>query len=133
MLEGSCLCGAVRYQIDGGLGPIVCCHCTMCRKAQGSAFATNAPVPAGRFRIVQGEAALRSYRSSAHKERLFCGTCGSPIFSRRDGSDDVRVRVGTLDTRISTRASAHIHVASKAEWWDIRDDLPRYPKFEPGR
>jgi len=133
MLEGSCLCGAVRYEIDGELGPIVCCHCTMCRKAQGSAFATNAPVPADRFRIVQGEGALRSYKSSARKERLFCGTCGSPIFSRREGANDVRVRIGTLDTRLSVRPSAHIHVASKAEWWELRDDLPRHPKFEPGR
>jgi hypothetical protein len=133
MLEGSCLCGAVRYEIDGELGPIVCCHCTMCRKAQGSAFATNAPVPADRFRIVQGEGSLRSYKSSARKERLFCGTCGSPIFSRREGANDVRVRIGTLDTRISARPAAHIHVASKAEWWELRDDLPRHPKFEPGR
>ena len=59
MLEGGCLCGAVRYEIDGGLGPIVCCHCSMCRKAQGTAFATNAPVPAPRFRIVAGAGALR--------------------------------------------------------------------------
>jgi hypothetical protein len=133
MLEGSCLCGAVRYEIDGVLGPIVCCHCSMCRKAQGTAFATNAPVPASRFRIVAGADAVRSYRSSPHKERLFCGTCGSPLFSRRDGSDVVRVRIGTLDGPVAARPSAHIHVASKAPWWEITDDLPRHPGFEPGR
>jgi hypothetical protein len=133
MLEGSCLCGAVRYRIEGDLGPIVCCHCSMCRKAQGTAFATNARVPASRFRVVAGESALRAYRSSAAKERVFCGTCGSPLFSRRDGSDEVRVRIGTLDSRIDARPGAHIHVASKAEWWQIDDDLPRHPGFEPGR
>lgn len=133
MLEGSCLCGTVRYRIDGGLGPIVLCHCSMCRKAQGSAFAANAPVPAAAFRIVAGEGALRAYRSSPQKERLFCGTCGSPIFSRRDGAADVRVRLGTLDTPITARPSAHIHAASKASWWEIDDDLPRHPGFEPDR
>jgi hypothetical protein len=134
MLEGSCLCGAVKYRIEGELGPIVCCHCSMCRKAQGTAFAANAPVPASRFRIVAGEASLRAYRSSPGKERLFCGTCGSPIVSRRDGAADVRVRIGTLDTRIAARPAAHIHVASKAEWWEIGDDdLPRHAAFEPGR
>ncbi len=133
MLEGSCLCGTVRYEIDGELGPIVCCHCLMCRKAQGSAFAVNAPVPAARFRIVAGADVLRSYRSSAAKERSFCGRCGSPIFSRRDGADDVRIRVGTLDTRVASRPQAHIYAASKAEWWEIRDDLPRHPRQEPGR
>ena len=133
MLEGSCLCGAVRYRIEGDLGPIVCCHCSMCRKAQGTAFAANARVPGARFRIVAGEGALRAYRSSAAKERVFCGTCGSPLFSRRDGSDEVRVRIGTLDTPLRARPTAHIHVASKADWWEIDDDLPRYPGFEPGR
>jgi hypothetical protein len=133
MLEGGCLCGAVRYRIEGALGPIVCCHCGMCRKAQGSAFAANAPVPAAAFRIVQGQGALRAYRSSPGKERVFCGTCGSPIFSRRDGADDVRIRVGTLDGPVDGRPTAHIHVASKASWWEIHDDLPRHPGFEPGR
>ena len=133
MLEGSCLCGAVRYQIDGELGPVVLCHCSMCRKAQGSAFTANAPVLARAFRIVQGEGALRAYRSSPHKERVFCATCGSPIYSRRDGADDLRIRVGTLDTPLASRPTAHIHVASKAAWWQIADDLPQHPGFEPGR
>jgi hypothetical protein len=133
MLEGSCLCGAVRYEIDGELGPVVLCHCSMCRKAQGSAFTANAPVPARAFRIVQGEAALRAYRSSPHKVRVFCATCGSPIYSRRDGADDLRIRVGSLDTPFESRPTAHIHVASKAAWWEIADDLPQHPGFEPGR
>lgn len=133
MLQGSCLCGAVRYEVDGDLGPIVCCHCLMCRKAQGAAFAVNAPVPASRFRLVAGADALRSYRSSSAKERCFCGRCGSPIFSRRDGGDTVRIRIGTLDSRLSARPQAHIYAASKAEWWEIRDDLPRHSEQEPGR
>ncbi len=133
MLEGSCLCGAVRYEVDGVLGPIVCCHCSMCRKAQGAAFAVNAPVGADRFRLVAGADVLRSYRSSPGKERCFCGRCGSPIFSRRDGAADVRLRLGTLDTPIAARPSAHIFAASKAEWWEIRDDLPRHAELEPAR
>jgi hypothetical protein len=133
MLEGSCLCGAVAYQIEGELGPIVCCHCSMCRKAQGSAFAANAPVASSAFRITRGAEALRAYRSSPGKTRSFCSICGSPIYSRRDGSPTVRVRIGTLDSAITARPSAHIHVASKAEWFEIADDLPRFPQLEPGR
>jgi hypothetical protein len=133
MIEGSCLCGAVRYRIDGELGPLVCCHCSMCRKAQGSAFAVNAPVPANAFRIVQGEGALRAFRSSPQKERVFCGTCGSPIYSRRDGAADVRIRVGTVDSPVPSRPTAHIYVGSKASWWEIEDDLPRHLELEPGR
>lgn len=106
----------------------------MCRKVQGTAFATNAPLDAGRFRISSGIESLRAYRSSADKERFFCGTCGSPIYSRhgaRPGT--LRLRLGTLDTPITARPSAHIHVASKAEWWSITDDLPQHPGVEPER
>ena len=134
MIHGSCLCGAVKYEFDGDLGPIVCCHCSMCRKAQGTAFATNAPVEVAKFRITQGEPVLRAYSSSPGKWRCFCSTCGSPLFSKRDSHPGViRLRVGTLDTRITARPTAHIHVASKAEWFEILDGLPQYPEFEPNR
>jgi hypothetical protein len=134
MLDGSCLCGAVKYQVEGHLGPIVCCHCSMCRKAQGTAFATNAPVEAARFRITKGEQALRAYSSSPGKWRCFCSICGSPVFSKLESDSSViRLRIGTLDARIQERPSAHIHVASKAEWFEILDGLPQYPELEPGR
>jgi len=134
-LQGGCLCGAVRYEIPAGaLGAIVLCHCSQCRKAQGCAFAANAPVPAADFRLLAGADALRAYASSPGKWRSFCGRCGSPIHSHRDGAPEwVRLRIGTLDTPIAARPSAHIHVASKAGWWDIRDELPQYPGLEPGR
>lgn len=133
MLRGSCLCGAIAYEVEGELGPIVCCHCSMCRKAQGTAFATNAPVEAARFRVVAGEHLLRAYGSSPGKWRCFCSVCGSPILSRRDGSGMVRLRIGTLDSRIAARPAAHIHVASKAEWFDLHDGLPQHAGQEPGR
>lgn len=134
-LQGGCLCGAVRYEVAAGaLGAIVLCHCGQCRKAQGSAFAAVAPVQAAGFRLLAGADALKAYASSPGKWRSFCGHCGSPIHSRRDGVPEwVRLRIGTLDTPIASRPAAHIHVASKAEWWDIRDELPQYPAIEPGR
>jgi hypothetical protein len=60
MLKGSCLCGGVQYEYDGTLGPIVMCHCSQCRRAQGSAHATNSPVEAAHFRFVAGRALVRS-------------------------------------------------------------------------
>ena len=133
VLRGSCLCGAIRYEVEGGLGPIVCCHCSMCRKASGTAFATNAPVEAARFRLVRGEDALRAYASSPGKRRCFCSICGSPMYSQRDGDPLIRLRIGTLETRISGRPTAHIFAGSRAEWFDIRDGLPQHAELEPGR
>lgn len=132
--RGSCLCGAVRYEIAGELGPIVICHCGQCRKAQGSAFAVNAPVRVADFRVVAGRDALSAYESSPGKKRHFCRRCGSPIMSTRDSVPGiVRVRIGTLDSRVDARPSAHIFAGSKAEWDEIGDALPQYAGVEPAR
>lgn len=127
MPSGGCLCGAIRYRIQGDLAPIEICHCSQCRRAQGTPFASNIPIRSERFTLVQGSESLTVYASSPGKERLFCRHCGSPVISRRTGVPDwVRVRAGTLDAPVPARPRAHFHVASKADWWDIEDDLPRY-------
>ena len=133
MHTGSCLCGAVRFQISGDLAPIQLCHCADCRKAQGSAFGANIPTAAADLRFVSGEAALRAYESSPGKERVFCATCGSPILSRLTATPGtVRLRAGTLDAPTGARLGFHFHTASKADWWEIADDgLPRYPGPRP--
>lgn len=127
MHTGSCLCGAVEYELAGALGPILFCHCSRCRKANGSAFVAVSPVATGDFRIVKGQESLRSYRSDMGVERVFCGTCGSPIIGKRDSMPEtVRVRIGTLDTPLDAKVSAHIFVGSKAAWDEILDDRPQH-------
>ncbi|MBI3530426.1 MAG: GFA family protein [Betaproteobacteria bacterium] len=132
MHTGSCLCGAVKYEIRGELGPAFYCHCSRCRKASGSAFASNVVVSAKDFVIVQGEGSLRSFSSSEGMHRTFCSNCGSPIMSRRENFPQVRVRLGTLDTPLSEGPGAHIFVASKADWFEIHDALPQYSERPQG-
>lgn len=133
MHSGSCLCGEVRYEIRGGIGPGYFCHCTRCRKAGGSAFASNAVVAADDFVVTAGAGALKTFVASTGLHRVFCSNCGSPIISRREGVPQVRVRLGTLDTPLGAGQGpqAHIYVDSKAEWWEIRDDLPQYAEAPP--
>ncbi len=129
---GGCLCGAIRYQIDGDLAPIQVCHCEDCRKAQGSAFAANVPVASEQFRLTAGDGRLRAYESSPGKERLFCSACGSPLFSRLAGLPGVvRIRAGTLDGGAPVELGFHFFTASKAAWWPILDDLPRHAGARP--
>lgn len=129
---GGCLCGAVRYEVDGPLAPVQLCHCGQCRKAQGSAFAANVPVPTMAFHLVKGDGALREYRASPGKRRVFCGDCGSPIFSQRDDAPDVvRLRVGGLDDDRGMEIGFHIQAAFKASWHPIDDDRPAYPGPAP--
>ena len=51
---GGCLCGQIRYQLSGPLADIQLCHCSQCRKAQGSAFAANIPVSEDHLRFLSG-------------------------------------------------------------------------------
>jgi hypothetical protein len=134
MYKGGCLCGAVKYKISGGIRNIVYCHCSMCRKAQGTAFATNGIVNTGDFHFVSGEHNLTGYESSPGQTKYFCKTCGSPVLSRNlKRLDQIRIRVGTIESEISERPEAHIFVSSKAHWEDFDNSLPRYDGYEPGR
>jgi hypothetical protein len=127
MLNGSCLCGTVKYEVQGEIGPIVLCHCSRCRKANGSAFAAVAPVKTEDLRILSGQENIKTFESSPGVGRFFCRACGSPLFSKRANAPELlRLRIGTLDTQLPTKPSAHIFAASKAEWFEICDDTPQY-------
>lgn len=134
MYGGGCLCGNVRFEITGPIQNIVYCHCSQCRKAQGSAFATNGVVRASEFKILSGSDNLTSYESTPGQTKYFCKHCGSPIMSKTESKpDQIRVRLGTIESDILERPSAHIFVTSKANWEEINGDLPRYEGYEPGR
>lgn len=130
--KGGCMCGAIRYEYRGDFGPIVYCHCSVCRKAQGTAFGTNAPMKAEDFTLLSGTDALKGYESSPGKQRMFCGNCGSPIFSKNAALPGIyRLRIGTLDTPLDVRPAAHIYASSKADWFEILDGLPQYDALPP--
>lgn len=121
------MCGSIRYEIHGELGKAMFCHCQICRKSNGSAFALNAAINAADFKLVSGESDLRSYASSEDARRYFCEQCGSPIYSMRLSMPEVlRLRVGTLDNDITIEKDSHIFVASKAKWDEIHDGLPQF-------
>ena len=77
MVEGSCLCGTVRWRVDAPVRRMSHCHCSMCRKSHRAPFATYAAVDAEAFGYLQGEEALTHYASSAGSDRPFCSRCGS--------------------------------------------------------
>jgi len=132
--KGSCLCGKVRFEITGEIQSIIYCHCSQCRKAQGSAFATNGNVATEDFNFLSGVNELTGYESSPGQTKYFCKHCGSPIISKNESNpDNVRVRLGTIESDIIERPVAHIFITSKANWEDIQGDLPQFESYEPGR
>jgi hypothetical protein len=132
VLTARCLCETVRFEITGRLGPVVYCHCSECRRASGSAFATNADVRTRYVRWISGRDALTEYEHTPGRFRVFCSRCGSPLYSRVEGDDAViRVRLGSLDGEPGRRSLAHCWVGSKAPWFEITDGLPRFEEGPP--
>lgn len=132
MITGGCLCGGVRYRYDGDVEELAICHCSQCRKAQGTAMATNIRARADAFTLEEGDALLSVYYSSPNKMRVFCSNCGSPIYSQRTNKPEwVRLRAGTVDGDFEPHYSYHIHYGSRVSWFDPDDDLDRYETTKP--
>lgn len=134
MVHGSCLCGMVRFEVDGAFMEAHHCHCSQCRKAHGAAFGTYACAKSSSLRLTSGESEITSYRSSAPVRRSFCRTCGSRLFFQHDGAPKlIFVAVGALDDvpPMALPIDAHCFVGSKADWWNIHDDLARHEKQRP--
>ncbi|RJG04786.1 GFA family protein [Noviherbaspirillum cavernae] len=134
MIHGSCLCGGVQYDYAGEFGTITVCHCSDCRKAQGTSTVVAAPVNAAQFRWRKGSELIAEYESSPGKKRAFCRRCGAPLYSRRDDAPEVlRLRMGTIDNAVDATPVAHIFTANVPAWAAMDDELPRYDGQEPGR
>lgn len=131
---GKCLCGDINIEITGEINAIIHCHCSKCRKASGTAFATNGFVNVDDFKVTKGKHKLRSYCAIEGKCRFFCGKCGTPVYSSNiDDAKRLRLRLGILDTDIIERPMSHNFVTSKANWETLETSLPQYEKHEPGR
>ncbi len=132
MLRGHCLCGTVRYEIDGPLHEMHHCHCSMCRRAHGAPFSTFADCAAADFRWTAGADRVRAYRSSDVVERTFCEICGSRLsFRFAPMPERVWIAVGTLADDPGIRPAARIFVASRASWEEITDGLPQFDEYPP--
>ncbi len=128
------MCGSIQFELDGGVCDIIHCHCSLCRKASGSAYATNGFINAEDLRLTDKNSTLIFYESSEGKRKYFCRTCGAPIFSSNSQSPGrYRLRLGSLDSDICERPISHNFVTSKANWEDLDAAPPRYDKHEPGR
>ena len=125
MLNGNCLCGAVRYTVENEILSATACHCTLCRRASGAPFVAWVTVPAAEFRFVAGTPA--HYASSEHGTRAFCTACGSQLtFQSSRYPDEIDVTICTLEQPEAVAPEDHTFVRSMLPWVDLADGLPRY-------
>jgi hypothetical protein len=130
-IQGSCLCGTVRYEVDAPFTAMLSCHCSMCRKHHGAPFATYANAALAGFSWLSGEAALGHYAASQNYTRSFCATCGAVAPSLMPQAGLAFVPAGTLDGDPGIRVQGHMFVRSKAPWYEIADSLPQYEAYPP--
>jgi hypothetical protein len=118
---GSCLCGAVRYEVTGALRDVVLCHCAMCRKTHGHVGAYTA-TPKDSLRLVESRG-LRWYPSSLHARRGFCRECGGSLFFDPVQKDYMAIAAGTLDAPTGLKTIVQIHVASASDYYQIDENI----------
>ncbi len=132
-IRGSCLCGGIRFEITGKPGPMGSCHCTRCRKVTGAAFFTGMLVRRRYLRWIQGEELVERYDADGPFPlvRTFCRTCGSYLGELSGEGESLVVAAAILDDDPGRRVVGHEWVGSKASWYDIADELPRFERGFP--
>ena len=125
--EGGCLCGAVRYKSTAAPVRCVICHCGDCRKHSGAPCLSFVHFAADAFTWVREQP--KRFRSSRYAERGFCPECGSTLSMHEDVlGDRVQVTLGSLDNPEWVTPQDHVWTASQISWFDVKDDLPRFPR-----
>jgi hypothetical protein len=129
MPSGACLCGAVRFTVNGDLAPPDACHCSQCRKTSGHVWASTDVAKAAL--TIAGAEQLRWYQSSANVRRGFCGTCGSALFWDPLRRDTIGVAMGAFDQPTGTHLHVHIFTADKGDYYEIADGVPQFATVPP--
>lgn len=129
-IEGGCLCGKVRYEVTGPLFNADHCHCSMCRRQHGAAFATYAEFSPGDFKWITGEDLVKKYETKEGGGWCFCSECGSSLAGTENGRITT-ITLGTVEGDPDIEPALHIFVGSRARWHQITDDLPQFEKRPP--
>jgi hypothetical protein len=126
MRQGGCLCGAIRYEVEGEPLRSGTCHCRSCRKTASAPALPFAVFPVAAFRVTLGTPTR--YRSSTPVTRSFCGQCGSPLtYQTTAAPDHLDVMTCSLDDPDSLAPALHVFTVEKLAWDVLCDGLPVYP------
>lgn len=129
-IKGGCLCGRVQYEITGPLVGADHCHCSMCRRQHGAAFSSYAEFEPGDFAWISGQDLVKIYEAPSGGGWCFCRECGSTL-AGTDKGKITTVALGTVAGDPGIRPEFHIFTSSKAQWYDITDDLPQFEERPP--
>ncbi len=131
-VSGSCLCGNIKFEYYGQVGPASYCHCNDCKKVTGSAFLVSLRFNLKDLKIFT-ENPSKSFTkisdSGNEITREFCPDCGSPLFTFSPHHPDyVWVKAGCLDDMSIVEPTYQSWTDSKVKWSIIPNDLKGYSK-----
>ena len=126
---GSCLCGAVKFEMSGPLRAVIACHCRQCRKQTGNYMSATA-VKDGYLTLTEARG-LKWYRSSNKARRGFCQECGSTLFWKGDGRDYTAIAAGTIDGVLGVPLEGHIFCESAGDYYEIAGGNYRTARWAP--
>lgn len=127
------MCKAVRYEVSAEPLAVMDCHCRDCQYASGGAFTTAVVVPKTAFRLIKGTPKRYASRgdSGAEVARLFCGECGSPLFSEPPDGRSWVVKAASLDDPSWLKMTGSLYISSAQPWAHIDATLPKFDKMPP--
>jgi hypothetical protein len=135
MIRGSCLCGAVQFEVTELSGPFELCHCSRCRKSSGSAFAAGIGVQREHYTLLTGKDLIGTFTakllgSPPAYTRAFCRQCGCQVPTPDETAEFFEIPAGLLDSDPKLRPDKHIFVDCKSTWFDIDGSLPQLDKAQ---
>ena len=130
-LSGGCLCGGVRYRIDGECRQVVNCHCENCRRTHGH-YAAYTAVDKSALTLLASASLTWYHDASPDTWRGFCNRCGASLFwDMRDERERISVAAGSLDDSRRLATVGHIFTAEAGSYYRIDDGLPTF-EYESG-
>jgi hypothetical protein len=129
--KGSCLCGAIAYEVVGVPVRFYHCHCQRCRKATGTGHASNLLVKADKVNWLRGEEKLKKHKvvDAERYYTLFCSECGSGMPREIPELGGVMISAGSLDHEPDIKPGARIFWDSRAQWSCSGDGLAVFAEY----
>lgn len=126
---GNCSCGRIRFEVTAARANVVNCHCSQCRKLNGSPFSTYFVISEKNFNVSEGAEYLSSYAPSDNAVKHFCKVCGTPIFNQNLRYPRLRmVHLGTLNPPEEIKPDVNIFCQSKLSWVSFNCEITSFEK-----
>lgn len=132
-MRGSCSCGQIQFELSDQPMFVHCCHCRMCQRQTGTAFALNALIEADKLTLHAGtpETIEMPSKNPRGQKIRRCPKCRVALWSTYPGGGEtfVYVRVGALEDPDAFPPDIHIFTESKQPWVNLPAQTPAFAQF----